>query len=404
MTSVSTSYRVRWYFRLVNALAGRLGAARLSALRLDATRLMEVARDETGLSDFGDDGFREGLDVFVDSLRCDADLSPIGRIGIRGMIVTLLSNRLRVAEAKRREPHRFEWELIPPVVITGTPRSGTTFLHRLLAEDRRFRTLPLWRLFKPVAGVREESIRREVDRTLQFRRRLTPQLDRKHFVRADSAEECIWLMNTSFVSHGLWVAAPVYRYLEWLGRQDRRLAYAEYGELLRYLQSEQPDRGFLLKAPSHAGALDSLQSALPTARVIQLHRDPVEVCSSLCSLFATLHSAVTRRVDLRRLGRTTVDLMLHETKRNLEARRRMVRPVLDILYLDLVADPESVVKTIYGYLGWDWDEVSEGRIVQHLRENPQGRHGRHHHDLLTFGLSEERITRRFAPYRRALGL
>jgi hypothetical protein len=396
---------VRWYFRLANALADKLGADRISVLRPDTTRLMEVAREETGLSDFGNDGFRMGLDVFVDSLRRDADLSPIGRIGMRGMILTLLSNRLRVAEAKRREPDRFEWELIRPVVITGTPRSGTTFLHRLLAEDRRFRTLPLWRLFRPVArGRPEESIRREVDRTLRFRRWMTPQLDRKHFVRSDSAEECIWLLNATFVSHGLWVAAPVHGYLEWLGRQDRYQAYREYGEVLCYFQSEQPDRRLLLKAPSHAGSLDALQEALPAVQVIQLHRDPVEVCSSLCSLFATLHSAVTRRLDLRRLGQTTVELMLHETRRNLEARRRLAQPVLDIRYPELVAEPVSVVRNIYGHLGWDWDETLEARIVQHLRENPQGRHGRHHHDLSMFGLSTDRIARRFAPYRRAMGL
>jgi hypothetical protein len=402
--AASTCLRVRWYFRLANDLGERIGAARLPALQLDSARLMEIAREKTGLSDFGDDGFREGLEVFVNSLLHDADLSPIGRIGIRGMIVTLLSNRLRVAEARRREPSRFESTLNPPVVITGTPRSGTTFLHRLLAEDGSFRTLPLWRLFKPVSRDPEGAVRREVDRTLWLRRRLTPHLDRKHFVRSDSAEECIWLMNTSFTSHGLWVAAPVYGYLEWLGKQDRNLAYREYVELLRYFQSEQPDRCFLLKAPSHAGSLEALQDALPAVRIVQLHRDPVEVCSSLCSLFATLHSAVTRRLDLKRLGRTTLNLLLQESKRNLAARCKLVRPVLDIRYPDLLADPLATVKTIYGYLGSDWDRALEERIVRHLRDHPQGRHGRHLHDLATFGLSRQEIVRLFAPYRRALGL
>jgi hypothetical protein len=400
----SNSFRVRWYFRLINALSDSLGVARLSALRLDPDRLMEIAREQTDLSDFGDDSFREGLDVFVDSLLRDADLTSIGWIGLRGMILTLLANRLRITEARRREPHRFEHELKPPLVITGTPRSGTTFLHRLLAEDERFRTLPMWRLFKPVSDASEESIRREVERTTRLRRWMTPQLDRKHFTRSDSAEECIWAMNMSFVSHGLWVAAPVYHYLEWLGDRDRRPAYREYGSLLRYLQSEQTERYFLLKAPSHAGALDALEDALPTARIVQLHRDPVEVCSSSCSLFGTLHSAVTHRVDPIRLGRTILELLAHEMRRNLAARHRIARPVLDIRYRDLVSEPVSTVRVVYRHIGWEWDRTLEARVIRHLRVNPQGRYGRHHHDLSTYGLSADEITHRFAAYRRVLGL
>ncbi len=394
-----TLFRIPWFLRLTNGLGEMLGAGRLRALQLDADRLVEAAREQTGLSDFGDDGFREGLDIFVESLLRDADLSLIGRAGIRGMIVTLLANRLLIHRARQQEPHRFRTPLNRPVVITGVPRSGTTFLHRLLSEDERFRALPLWRLFKPVSDESESTIRREVDRALWVRRRLTPDLDRKHFSRSGSAEECIWLLNITFESLGLWVAAPVYGYLEWLGRRDLHRAYREYGGLLRYLQSEQPDKAFLLKAPSHSGALDALQDALPEVRTIQLHRDPIDACASLCSLFATLHSAVTRHLDLPRLGRTTVELLRREMQRNLEARRKLARPVLDVLYRDLLADPLTTVRGVYRYLGWNWDRRHEERVVRHLRRNPKDRHGRHHYELSTFGLSSEEIAGVFAPYR-----
>ncbi|MFZ0430032.1 MAG: sulfotransferase [Acidobacteriota bacterium] len=398
----SRSFQITWPFRLVNRWLDRIGAARWSGLQLDAARLLEVSQEKTGLSDFGEGHFREGLEVFVDSLIRDADLTPIGRAGLRGMIVTLLCNRLHIAEARRREAWRFEAAIRPPVVITGTPRSGTTFLHRLLAEDATFRTLPMWRLFKPVSRESEDSIRREVGRAHRLRRLMTPQLDRKHFLRADSPEECIWLLNNTFLSHGLWVAAPVYGYLEWLGTQDRSVPYREYASLLRYLQSGHPERTLLLKAPSHAGALAALDEVLPSPAVIQLHRDPVEVCSSVCSLFATLHGAVTRRLDLARLGRTTVDLLRQEALRNLEARRRLSRPPLDIRYPDLIRDPGGTVRRIYGHFDWPWDDALEERLRRHLELNPQGKHGAHRHDLEDFGISREEIARTFAPYRRMM--
>ncbi len=89
----SRSFQITWPFRLVNRWLDRIGAARWSGLQLDAARLLEVSQEKTGLSDFGEGHFREGLEVFVDSLIRDADLTPIGRAGLRGMIVTLLCNR-----------------------------------------------------------------------------------------------------------------------------------------------------------------------------------------------------------------------------------------------------------------------------------------------------------------------
>lgn len=396
--SSTTAFQLPWYIRLANRAAGALGVGP----SLEPAALMDRARAETGLRDFGAPEFREGLEVFVESLNRDADLSPIGRLGIGGMILTLLANRLRIQQARLRDPHCFRADLKAPVVILGLPRSGTTLLHRLMAQDPKFRTLPFWRLFKPVSPESERSIRREVDRVLWLRRQMTPTLDRKHFTRSDSAEECIWLLNFSFVSHGLWVSAPVYGYLDWLAQADRKPAYREYGELLRFLQCEEPERTFLLKAPSHAGSLEELQEALPSVRIIQMHRDPVEVCSSVTSLFATLHAAVSRRLDLERLGRETCALLHREMKRSQQARRRLQCPILDIRYVDLVADPVATVREVYERFDLDWSEALESRLVEYVRSHPQGRYGRHRHDLATFGLCEDDVARLFAPYRHVL--
>ena len=39
----------------------------------------------------------------------------------------------------------------PPIIILGLPRTGTTFLHRLLAQDPQNRGLYFWELIRPLS-------------------------------------------------------------------------------------------------------------------------------------------------------------------------------------------------------------------------------------------------------------
>ena len=55
----------------------------------------------------------------------------------------MLKNRLLLTDLLTRHPEIHDIELVPPVVIAGLPRTGTTHLHNLLAAGPTFRTLPL---------------------------------------------------------------------------------------------------------------------------------------------------------------------------------------------------------------------------------------------------------------------
>jgi hypothetical protein len=395
--------RIPLRYRVLNEAARRLALDRLPSVRFLEETLSESACRAVGLADFGDPHYREGLTCLLKSLEGDADLSAIGRFGIHGMLVTLLTNRLLMAEARKRELERFNVDLHPPIFILGMPRSGTTFLHRLLAADPGNRTIPMWRLFRPIRREPDEVSRRRLDKALERRRRLTPELDRKHYTRADSAEECIWLMNATFVSHGFWAAAPVYGYLDWLAEGDRTAAYREYATMLRYFQSESPDRRLLLKAPQHSGSLEALWEAIPRARIIQLHRDPLEVCASMNSLFYSLHSAVVRRIDISRMAEANVRLLAHEMELNRKARMRRPDSVLDLFHRDLVEDPIGTAELVYRRFGLEWNAEVAAGVRRFAAANPRGRHGRHSYDLSDFGLDATRLARIFEPYRTALG-
>ncbi|MBU4446941.1 MAG: sulfotransferase, partial [Proteobacteria bacterium] len=135
--------------RLINTIGRPLAKNGLSFLRLDETTLLNKACAQTGLDDFGDDSFREALRVLLRSYETEAQLSFVGRICVHGDLVRLLNNRLRLIADRRRHPAIAAEVIRRPLFITGLPRSGTTFLHALLAQDPAHRAPQVWEVMHP---------------------------------------------------------------------------------------------------------------------------------------------------------------------------------------------------------------------------------------------------------------
>ena len=112
---------------------------------LQSGALCEEARRRTGLRDFGDPPIEPALSILVNSLELEADLHPLGRFLIQAHLRQLLQTRLRLTQAWSRRSEALEVSQIQrPVFITGMPRSGSTFLHELMAEDSQNRVPRVW--------------------------------------------------------------------------------------------------------------------------------------------------------------------------------------------------------------------------------------------------------------------
>ena len=116
---------------------------------LEMDPLLEAASAGTGLNDFGSTDFHEPLGVLLHSLENEAAMSPMGRILARGDILNLLENRLYLTEAHRAHPEMRSQGIEKPVFIVGLPRSGTSILHELLAQDPRLRAPLSWEAHSP---------------------------------------------------------------------------------------------------------------------------------------------------------------------------------------------------------------------------------------------------------------
>ena len=236
----------------------------------------DAACAATGLEDFGDQYYGSGLDRLLDSLR-QADLSFCGRMMTQRAIVTALKQRLLIQDLRKRIPQFFESALLPPVIVTGLPRTGTTLLHRLLAQDPASRAPSLEELIAPIRP--RNKLTAHIDRArlsaeLFILRTFTSNLDSMHVSRATAAEECMFALGPTFRSMLFWTLSPSYSYMEWYSRASRRKKYRDYRDILRVLQSHAPHRRLVLKAPDHLGGVGELLATIPEALVVVCHRNP----------------------------------------------------------------------------------------------------------------------------------
>ena len=176
-----------WPLRLLNGTAKRLRPW----VRLDEESLSNAAIKQTGLTDFGDPHYRQGLTSLIESAENDARLHLVGRWVMNALITMFLVNRLLLAETRKRRPEIFHIPLLPPLVILGLPRSGTTFLHGMLALDPANRAIPAWQTMRPIANGEPDRRRQTYDRENKVQSFLIPKLDSIHYSRTDTPEECV---------------------------------------------------------------------------------------------------------------------------------------------------------------------------------------------------------------------
>jgi hypothetical protein len=387
---------LRWPLRLLNGTAKPLRRR----VRLDEETLSSAAIKQTGLTDFGDPHYRQGLTSLIESAENDASLHFIGRLVMNALIRTFLVNRLLLAETLKRRPEIFHTPLLPPLVILGLPRSGTTFLHGMLALDPANRAPLAWQTMRPIANGEPDRRRQTYQWENRTQNLLIPKLDHMHFSRTDTPEECVILFGTTFVSAIFSTCAPVYGYHDWLKSQDRLVAYREYYALLQIIQGPDPARRFVLKSPVHTGAIDTLLNVIPDAMIIQTHRHPVPVCNSTNSLIYQMHNLVTSQHDIPRMVKVNIDTLVRWTESSMAVRDSGTTRVHDVFYDLLVADPIGTVKHIYAQFELEWTGAYEERLQAYVNTHPQGQHGKHVYSGSDFGLRDEETAERFGAYIR----
>ncbi len=373
---------------------------------LDERSLLEAARRRAGSDDFGGDEFREGLRVLLGSIEREADLTTLGRLSCRETLLRYLENRLRLAEYRAHHPEVAQQSIERPVFIVGLPRTGTTLLFNLLAQDPCNRAPLSWEVEWPVPPPEPDTYQtdpriRDAEKLFANLDRLIPTLPAIHEFGAELPQECVPINAHEMLSVQFNVTFHAPTYQRWLDQQDMVRSYRFHEKFLQHLQSRYMKERWALKSPAHLPALDALLQVYPDALIIHTHRDPAEVMPSLASLHYAFRSMTSDSVDPARVGRNVMDIWSLYLSRAVEARRRhRDKPgqFFDAHFHDTLTDPVGLLRRAYDHFGLDFTDETGRRMAAFLAANPRGSRGLHRYAREDFGLQLGEIRERFSGY------
>ena len=358
--------------------------------------LLAAAVAQTGLEDFGDDSFREGLEILVRSLRDEARLNARGEAFLYPRIVGHLAQRLQVEEWYRRHPEIDEVPIEAPLIGLGLPRTGSTALSFLLAQDPNVRSLRQWESSQPCPP--PSTVQGQDPRIAQA---IGEKAGTKDHVPSDvnGPMECLDLMALDFKTHIFQAFAQVPSYSAWLLDADLTSTYLYERRVLKLLQWGEPTKPWRLKTPAHVLFLEYLDRAFPDARFVMTHRDPTDVILSVADVYADIAGVFTDHLDRHYLGRLNVEHWSVGMERVMKFRDSGAdHRFHDIDFRAMQVDPIGEVRGLYAWLGEPVTEDFESGMRRWWAANAENREPSTHPDPATFGLDLDQVRPLFAKY------
>ena len=376
---------------------------------LDFDSVVAEARERSGLADLGA-GFEEPLRQLLISLDEEANLNEGGRAMQRERNVNILIARARLENWWSEHPEIGDEEIGAPLVVCGLPRTGTTMLHRVIAEDPEFDSAKWYEVRYPApfdgwepgaADARIEAAKEEVRMTLE----MAPELMAIHPFDATSPDEEIMLLEQAFYSGVPDSYCRVPSYAKWVEGEDQMPGYAYLKRMVQFLQWQHRQAGavrprWTLKAPHHLHYLKELFEVFPGAKVVQTHREPSQSIASICSMNEKLLAMGSDAPDLQWTGDHWSSKWARALQRAMDFRDADLGDrVIDVWFLDSVRDPIGTVRKVYEHLGRELSPIAEGKMQKWTEDNAREKRAAHEYKLEDYGLSEARIHEEFAAYR-----
>lgn len=384
----------------------------------DIQASLKYAMKKTNLSDFGGSEFVAAYSKMMNSAtQKKQKYTNLGYISAKIELGMTWVRRLKFVQYLKEVPEVKQIPVRSPVFVMGLPRTGTTFLHRLLSLDPAVRAPTTWELLAPVPEPRRatpEEHDRDRKKRANFIRKLIDTrksmgdsaLSHIHEIGYDLPEECLL---------GLCDEMPIllqylftdYMHIEDFLSHDATKAYIWYKQILQLLsyqiQEIEHPRRWTLKCPVHLFFIKEIATAFPDARLIWTHRHPVTAVTSLCSLVKAFHSVYYTPDGLnanalgQQLKKVSADV-LHQASKDITDSHVKCSHVL---YNELIKNPVKVVKDIYAQNGWEYTSAYEKNLNEYLEQNKREREALkksgkgealHHYAPELYGLTAEELS------------
>ena len=362
---------------------------------------------------------RRGLQHLVQALQAPETRLLENKLGsVAFDLCRLLRSNVALAGERQRHPGIEREEIIRPVFIVGINRTGTTYLHRLMAHDTRFLTLRSYEYADPVlptgeyatvAGTSDDPRRAYVEDVVNASGAVEAFAG-IHDIDIDEPEEDFMILMMAFAAWTSTVRYHVPDFGRWLAASGSWKAYAFHRRTMQHFtwqhcQCQPEHQGqWLFKMSFHLMELEALIKTYPDALFIQTHREPSQFMGSWNSLVERVRSLSSEPYPPHDLGAEQLTFMSGMLDKAVDfrlAHPELEHRWLDVNYVDLIGDPFGVVRRIYQHFGWTLEQEALDAMEEWQFRQAEKRRTekRHRYALEDYGLTPEEVNAAFARYR-----
>lgn len=293
-----------------------------------------------------------------------------------------------------------------PVFIVGNPRSGTTFIHRVMARDeQRFFCFKTWEIIFP--AIIQKRFFTKVDRITghvpsalikRLETRLFREFNKMHKVSLLSPEEDDYLFLHIFSSHDLVWLFPFdemkrfLRFDEMLKDTEQRRIMEFYKDCIKRQAYYQNHGGSLLsKAPASSARIVGLRKQFPDCKIIYMVRNPLEVIPSMINLAHEVWTSMAGMTKGFPLQDQIYDTLKYYYEYPLSLFEELPHDSYRIVnYEDLVKHPAKTIEAIYEHFGFAITPDFR-KILQEEEHNAKNYKSGHHYHLDQTHMEREQI-------------
>jgi hypothetical protein len=366
------------------------------------------ARDRTGgLEDFGRGPFIAPLGILVDSLAADGMLHEAGKAMAQERLTRHTANRLNYVNDRKLHPGIAEQKIVKPIFIIGFPRTGTTILHDILAQDPANRAPLTWEVMFPSPPPQSDSFTTDpriaaCDATFPAMDRTIPAFKAMHPMGARLSQECVTMMCDTMCTPLFHNRFRVTRYQDWVdGEADWCHVYDFHKWQLQHLQWGHAGDRWVLKTGAHMWGLEHLLRTYPDARIVFTHRDPVKSLTSYASLTAMVRRMSSDHIDPVEVADDWSARLKHALEHVLDVRGARDYPdaiFMDVLFPDFAANQFAVVERIYQAFDLPMSEEGAAAMRAYIADNPKGKYGVHAYTPQEYGIRPDAVRESFHRY------
>jgi hypothetical protein len=365
---------------------------------------------------------RELLISYCQGIDNNPFLSSIGRFLIKTISLDAIKNRKRVLQFYNENKAFIEanGKFKAPVIVAGSPRSGTTLLQRLLSEDPNSRSPHTFELELPIPPMTKESnplkdLRiKKSNAAIKTLTKLAPgfmeKFSESHVWSATEMEESIdYTLAHNGITQMNCPLAGLNHIKDLMKVEDKRSLFLYERLFFTTLDAYRPAMSqWVLKSTEYARYFPHIFQEYEKAKVVVTHRNPLITLPSLCRLWESWSIAYDRdgSFDKHRFGQFIKMIQekylmvpLHYRKKHPEIEEQ----IFDCVYDDFFSDPIGMVKKIYQKFDLEYTEEFEERMTTYLENNKQGKYGRHKYSLQEYGFDADRLYVEFEEYMNQYG-